>query len=154
MIIEFVGEDICNWIVSYWIENCNDKLILIMIGCIYDYGICWGNCLWLSCDILVCNCVDKWMSRNLGCLWLWNLYEKIVYDWDEIYWFVIVWINGCWWILVVYDYGIYWGNCLWLSWNILNCNCTDKWMLMNLSCIRLWNFDEDMYWWLSCEVLN
>jgi hypothetical protein len=56
MIIEFVGED-----------ECNDKLILIMIGCIYDYGICWGNCLWLSWDILVCNCVDKWMLK-LECI--------------------------------------------------------------------------------------
>jgi hypothetical protein len=42
--------------------------------------------------------------------WLFMIMEFIWenYDWDEIYWFVIVWINGCWWILVVYDYGIYW----------------------------------------------
>jgi hypothetical protein len=33
--------------------------------------------------------------------------EEIVYDWVGIYWFVIVWINGCRGILVVYDYGIY-----------------------------------------------
>jgi len=26
--------------VRYWIENCDDKLILIVFGCIYDYGIC------------------------------------------------------------------------------------------------------------------
>jgi len=38
--------------------------------------------------------------------------EKIVYNWVGIYWFVIVWINGCWGILIVYDYEIYWENCL------------------------------------------
>jgi hypothetical protein len=24
-------------------------------------------------------------------------------------------------------------------------NCMDKWMQMNLNCMWLWNFDEDMY---------
>jgi len=41
--------------------------------------------------------------------WLFMIMEiidKIIHDWVEIYWIVIVRINGCWWILVVYGYGI------------------------------------------------
>jgi hypothetical protein len=39
MIMEYVDKNKCNWVVSYWIENYDDKLLLIVFGCIYDYGI-------------------------------------------------------------------------------------------------------------------
>jgi hypothetical protein len=38
--------------------------------------------------------------------------EEIVCDWVEIYWIVIARINGCWWILVVYGYGILMKICI------------------------------------------
>jgi hypothetical protein len=61
--------------------------------------------------------------------------EKIVYDWDEIYWFVIVWINGCWncnvFIVMEVLVEIY-VNGLWYIWIE---NCDDKWMSLKLECI-------------------
>jgi len=52
--------------------------------------------------------------------------EKIVYNWDGIYWFVIVWINGCWncnvFIVMEVLVKIY-VNGLWYIWIE---NCDDK----------------------------
>jgi hypothetical protein len=35
-----VDKNICDCVVNYWIENCDDKWMLMIFGCIYEYGIC------------------------------------------------------------------------------------------------------------------
>jgi hypothetical protein len=39
MIMKFVDKIICDWVVIYWIGNCNDKWMLIKTGLCYGYGM-------------------------------------------------------------------------------------------------------------------
>jgi hypothetical protein len=94
-----------------------------------EYDICW----WIDIED---------MHENI-CEWV-----------CEIFGLRIVMINGCWWIFVIYDYGIYWENCLWLSWDILDCNSNDKWMLLKLECIDGYGIVGKKYRWMSYDIFR